>query len=50
MRALVASNVLSRRQERVLFVPVNPAQDADGGRVVEAVTRIHGLAAAKKIL
>ena len=27
MRALVASNVLARREGTVLFVPVNPAAD-----------------------
>jgi sirohydrochlorin cobaltochelatase len=50
MRALVVSNVLARRQERVLFVPVNPAQDAGGDRVVEAVLLVHRLAAVKGVL
>jgi hypothetical protein len=37
MRALVASNVLARREGPVLFVPVNPATDPDGRRVAAAV-------------
>ena len=40
MRALVVSNVLSRREGVVLFVPVNPAIDPNGARVAEAVVRI----------
>jgi sirohydrochlorin cobaltochelatase len=49
MRALVACNVLSRREDTVLFVPVNPATDPEGETVVSALVRIHGLAAAKQI-
>jgi hypothetical protein len=49
MRALVAGNVVSRREEAVLFVPVNAALDPGGDRVVRAVTLVHGLAAAKGI-
>ena len=44
MRALVASNILSRREETTLFVPVNPATDATGDIVVRALSRIHRLA------
>ncbi len=44
MRALVASNILSRREETALFVPVNPATDPTGDVVAKAVTRIHRLA------
>jgi hypothetical protein len=44
MRALVASNVLSRREETVLFVPVNPAVDPRGHLVAAAVGRVHRLA------
>jgi hypothetical protein len=43
MRALVASNILSRREETTLFVPVNPVTDPTGGIVVRAVSRIHRL-------
>ncbi len=41
MRALVASNVLSRREGTVLFVPVNAATDPDGTIVAGAVERVH---------
>jgi sirohydrochlorin cobaltochelatase len=44
MRALVVTNVLSRREETALFVPVNPASDPDGATVIEAITRIRRLA------
>jgi hypothetical protein len=44
MRALVASNVFARREETVLFVPVNPATDPAGDIVVRAVARVHGFA------
>ncbi len=47
MRALVVSNVLSRREGTVLFVPVNPAIDPNGGRVAQAVVRLHSLAAVR---
>jgi hypothetical protein len=50
MRALVVSNVLSRREGTALFVPVNTSSDPDGNRVVESVLRIHGLAVAKHLL
>ena len=41
MRALVASNVLSRREGTVLFVPVNRATDPDGTIVARTVGRIY---------
>jgi hypothetical protein len=50
MRALVATNVLARREGVVLFVPVNPASDPSGERVLTALTRIHGLATARGII
>jgi hypothetical protein len=50
MRTLVATNVLSRREGTVLFVPVNPASDPDGETVAAAVARIHGFATARGIL
>jgi sirohydrochlorin cobaltochelatase len=49
MRALVVSNVLSRREGTVLFVPVNPASDPDGEAAVRSVIRIHSLATAREI-
>ena len=49
MRALVASNVLSRREGTVLFVPVNPSADPRGTFVADAVVRTHRCAAARGI-
>ena len=45
MRALVVSNVLSRREGTTLFVPVNPTADPDGARVSGLLARIGHLAA-----
>jgi sirohydrochlorin cobaltochelatase len=50
MRAMVATNVLSRREGTVLFVPVNPANDPDGEIVVAAFARIHGFAITRGVL
>jgi hypothetical protein len=47
MRALVASNVLARREGTVLFVPVNAAADPHGAIVSSAVVHIHRCAAAR---
>ena len=47
MRALVAANVLARREERVLFVPVNPASDPGGDVVSSRVARVHRWALAR---
>jgi len=44
MRALVASNVLSRREGQVLFVPVNPATDPKGAIVLNVITHVYRLA------
>jgi sirohydrochlorin cobaltochelatase len=49
MRALVASNVLARREGTVLFVPIAPTSDPHGERVAECVARIQALASAKGI-
>lgn len=49
MRALVASNVLSRREGTVLFVPVNPATDPRGTLVSGAVERTFRSAAARNV-
>jgi len=50
MRALVASNVLSRREETLVFVPVNPLRDPGGEIVLRFVAQIHGFAAAQGVL
>jgi hypothetical protein len=47
MRALVASNVLSRREGTTLFVPVNPAADSDGARVAAELARVHRFASSR---
>lgn len=49
MRALVASNVLARRERTTLYVPVNPATDPRGTLVVSAVERTHRSAIARAI-
>jgi hypothetical protein len=50
MRAMVASNVLSRREETVLFVPVNPGIDPGGHHVSSTLTAVHRLAAGRGML
>jgi sirohydrochlorin cobaltochelatase len=44
MRAMVASNVLSRREGTVFFVPIDPFHDPNGAIVVRLVKRLHGFA------
>ncbi len=44
MRALVVNNILARREDTTLFVPVNAAQDPGGEAVVNCLCRIHTLA------
>ena len=43
MRALVASNVLARREGTTLFVPVNPVTDEGGHRVAAALEKVRSL-------
>jgi hypothetical protein len=43
MRMLVVVNVLARREDTVLFVPVNPAVDPDGEIVSSALALVHRL-------
>jgi hypothetical protein len=49
MRALVATNVLSRREETVLFVPVNLVTDPRGTIVGGAVERMYRCACARGV-
>jgi sirohydrochlorin cobaltochelatase len=49
MRALVACNVLSRREGTVLYVPVDGVRDPDGRTVAAALARVHRLAAARGV-
>jgi sirohydrochlorin cobaltochelatase len=50
MRALVANNILARREETTLFVPLNPDADPDGVVVAKTLARVHALAAVKGVL
>ena len=50
MRGLVAMNVLARREELSLFVPVNPEADPNGARVVAAVRHVHRLAGLRGVI
>ena len=50
MRAIATANVLSRREETVLFVPVNPRQDSQGERVVDALVHTYHLAMVKGVV
>lgn len=50
MRAMVASNVFARREDTVLFVPVNPETDPAGDTVATVVARVHRFARARRIL
>jgi len=43
MRMLVASNVLARREDTVLFVPIHPVNDPGGKRAIQTVSRVYDL-------
>ncbi len=49
MRALVASNMLSRREGTVVFVPVRAADESAGERTVHAVIQAHRMALSYQI-
>lgn len=50
MRALVANNILSRREATILFVPINTSEDPGGIAVVNCLGRIHELAKAAGVI
>ena len=50
MRMIVASNVLSRREDTDTFVPVDDARDPGGEIVTRLSARVHRFAAARDIL
>jgi sirohydrochlorin cobaltochelatase len=50
MRALVASNILSRREGQALFVPVNAATDPVGAIVSDAVVHAYQCASARGLV
>ena len=43
MRALVASNVLSRREDSILFIPVDPVRDPTGEKAVRSLVSLDRL-------
>jgi hypothetical protein len=43
MQALVVSNVMARREETTLLVPVNPAVDPEARRLIAAVSTVYAL-------
>ena len=49
MRGLVVMNVLARREDTALQLPINRQTDATGARVAAAVTRIRKLAAVRGV-
>lgn len=50
MRGLVVSNVFARREDTVLYVPVNPSTDPLGKFVAEAVARVYRFAQARSMV
>jgi sirohydrochlorin cobaltochelatase len=50
MRALIASNILSRREATFFFVPLDPVHDPDGEKTSAAIARLHALAAVRSQL
>ncbi len=49
IRLLIASNVLSRREGSILFVPIDPKTDPGGDTVWRAMTCVHRLAVTRSI-
>lgn len=50
MRILVASNTLARREETLLYVPIDPSADRNGKTILGLVTRAHRVALAQDVL
>jgi len=50
MRALIVANVLARREDTILYVPVQQGQDPGGEQVADRVTRVWELARARGVL
>ncbi len=50
MRALVATNVLSRREDKTLFLPIDLRLDPAGEIAAQSFTRLHKLATLRAIL
>jgi sirohydrochlorin cobaltochelatase len=50
MRAMVAHNVLARREHSILYLPIQPAEEPGCDRVLRTLSRVHHLATAKGLL
>ncbi len=50
MRALVVTNIFARREDTVLYLPVNPATDPSGEFVLRALAEVHRFAQARQVL
>jgi hypothetical protein len=50
MRALIVQNLVARRENTVLFLPLNHALDPHGQRIASALTTVHRLAQARGVL
>jgi sirohydrochlorin cobaltochelatase len=50
MRALVAFNIVARREQQTLFVPIDEEHDPDGVIVAGAIARVHQLAELRGVL
>jgi len=50
MRMFVVSNALSRREDKAVFIPINPTIDPEGEIALRLATQIHRLAAERNIL
>ena len=50
MRAMVVSNVLCRREDTAIYIPINPGSDHSGSRIVSLAGRAHGVAVAQGVL
>lgn len=50
MRVMVASNVLCRRENHFIYVPVNPSADRNGDRIAGNLARAHRVARAQRVM
>lgn len=50
MRALVASNVLSRREGTTLFVPINPTSDPNGTIAAHSFSHVYSYATRRQVI
>ena len=50
MRAMIARNILSRREGKVLFIPLDAVRDATGERAVQAVVDLNAFAVIRGML